>query len=88
MPTVYKRGVAKNIVEVRPTSSVLVSNNRYCHPADSIFVKMLFIQVSLKKWLKDKGNRARSRARVDYIIICAALHPWTGLLSQNLKHEN
>jgi hypothetical protein len=31
-------GVAQNIVEARPTFSVLVSNNRYCHPADGVFV--------------------------------------------------
>jgi hypothetical protein len=29
--------MAKNIVEVRPTISVLVSNNRYYHPADGVF---------------------------------------------------
>jgi hypothetical protein len=30
--------VAKNIVEARPTFSVLVSNNRYGHQADGVFV--------------------------------------------------
>jgi hypothetical protein len=62
----------------------VVSNNRYCYPADGVFITfdlMLFVQVSLQKWLGDEGNRARSRARVDYIIACAVPHPWTGLLS-------
>jgi hypothetical protein len=38
MPNVYTRGVAKNIVEARPTFSLLVSNNRYCHPVDGVFI--------------------------------------------------
>jgi hypothetical protein len=69
-------------MEVRPTFSVLISNNRYYHPADGVFVTklilfhlMLFVQVSLQKWLGDKGNRARSTARIDYIIVYAAPHP-------------
>jgi hypothetical protein len=41
MPTVYTRGMTKNIVEARTTFSVLhvvIGNNRYCHPADGVFV--------------------------------------------------
>jgi hypothetical protein len=34
-----------------------------------------------------QGNRARSRACIDYIIVCAAPHPWTGLLSWYLKPQ-
>jgi hypothetical protein len=30
--------MAKNIVEAQPTFSALVSNNRYYHPADGMFV--------------------------------------------------
>jgi hypothetical protein len=30
--------MAKSIMEAWPTFSVLVSNNRYCHPADGVFV--------------------------------------------------
>jgi hypothetical protein len=55
-------------------------------PADGVFVTfylMLFVQVCLQKRLGDEGNQARSRARVDYIIVCAAPHHWTGLLSRN-----
>jgi hypothetical protein len=31
-------GVAKNIMEARPTSSVLLSNNRYYHSPDGVFI--------------------------------------------------
>ena len=30
-------GMAKNIVAVQPTVSVLASNNSYYHPADGVF---------------------------------------------------
>jgi exonuclease III len=30
-----------------------------------------FVQVSLQKWLDDKGNRTRLGVRIDYIIVRA-----------------
>jgi hypothetical protein len=42
------RGVAKNIVEARPTFSVLVSNNRYCHPADGVFITNIVLSRAVR----------------------------------------
>jgi hypothetical protein len=70
-------------------SLCLASNNRYCHPADGVFDTNILLSHAicpsfLQKWL---GYRARSRARIDYIIICAAPHPWTGLLPRKFKPQ-
>ena len=35
--------------------------------------------------VSDKGNQARSRAHINSVIFSAAPHPWTWLLSRNLK---
>jgi hypothetical protein len=54
MPTVYIRGVAKNIVEAQP---MLVSNNRYCHPVDGVFVTNIILAITyyLPKFLYRSG---------------------------------
>jgi hypothetical protein len=63
---------------------VLVSNNRYCHPADGVFDTniLLFCPSFLQKWLR---YRARWRAHINYIIVYAAPHPWTGFAVTKLK---
>jgi hypothetical protein len=83
--------MVKNILEARPTISLLVSKTiatvtvSVIQLMASLFYLVLFVQVSSQKWLSDQGNRARSRVRIDYIIVCTVPHSWTGLLSHNLK---
>ena len=52
------------------TTNCSASNNNML----IFFYLMLFVQVSLQMWLSDK----KIVREIDYIIVCAALHPWTG----------
>jgi hypothetical protein len=94
MPAVYEGCGHANISSKHDQlfSSMLISSNRYCHQlmvsSSQILIYMylmLFVQVSLQNCLSDEGSQARSRVHFDYIMVCAVPHPWTGLLSRNLK---
>jgi hypothetical protein len=67
----YLQGVWPNSVEAWPTFSVLVNNNRYYHPVDGVFVTNIVLShASCPRLFEEvvwwQGNRARSRARIDY----------------------
>ena len=74
-------GVAKTLWQHSQLFSVLTNNSSHCHPVDDIFDTNI-LSISLRIWLRRLW--ARSSACIDYIT-CAVPHPWTGLLSQNLK---
>jgi hypothetical protein len=81
MPTVYDgrgqkhRGSATNFSAIIATVIQLMASS-----SQILFYLMLFVQISLQKWLGDK-----ERVSISYIIVYAALHHCTGLLSRNLK---
>jgi hypothetical protein len=57
--------------------------------ASSSQVLFYLMQVSLQKWLGDKGNRDRSRVRIENIIVLysAALLDWTAITKFKTNSE-
>ena len=65
--------------------AMLVSNDHYCHPADGIlnsndFLSMLFVRISLQKWLGDKDIAIPCEIEIVY-------HRWQSAMPADTKFK-
>ena len=95
MEAIKARGVAKTSWKHGQLLSVLASNDHYCHPADGVhdsngFLSMLFVWISLQKWLSDKeinwGRTVRDQDRLSSVCHWhSTMHPLIGFADMKFK---